>query len=274
MSSTFNQPPADDDRSAVLPGPVYAVVPAAGTGSRMQLPENKQFLMLGRYPVIIRTLRALEANQRIKGCLVVAAPPEVPAMRELIAASGLERCLGVAAGGATRQDSVANGLRALAVCGLDLADALVLVHDGARCFLPPDVIDRVIDGIIRHQACGAAVAVKDTIKLAGAGGLVEQTLDRARLWAMQTPQGASYRLLSQVYDQAAAQGWQATDDLALLEMAGQPVWLVPGDYRNIKLTTPEDRLLGEQLAWLADRGAAGAVDAAENRVIDSQGGVP
>jgi 2-C-methyl-D-erythritol 4-phosphate cytidylyltransferase len=96
--------------------PVYAIIPAAGTGSRMHLPHNKQFLMLGKYPVIIRTLRVLEAHPRIKGYLVVAASDDLPAMRQLIESSRLTRCLGVAAGGSTRQDSVAHGLRALAGC--------------------------------------------------------------------------------------------------------------------------------------------------------------
>jgi 2-C-methyl-D-erythritol 4-phosphate cytidylyltransferase len=150
----------------------------------------------------------------------------------------------------------------------DLPESLLLVHDGARCFLTPEVIDRVIDGIIRHQACGAAVAVKDTIKQADAGGLVERTLDRSRLWAMQTPQGAWYRIMSQAYDLAEVNCWQTTDDLSLLELAGLPVYLVPGDYRNIKLTTPEDRLLGEQLALLADRASEA------DRIIDGQADVP
>jgi 2-C-methyl-D-erythritol 4-phosphate cytidylyltransferase len=235
------------------PREINVIVPAAGTGSRMKLAQNKQFLQLGLFPVIIRTLRVLEFHPRIAGYLVVTAAGDLPAMRQLIADHRLSRCLTVTEGGKTRQESVAAGLRALACLKIDRPDSLVLIHDGARCFVTPSVIDRVIDGIIRHQSCGAAIAVKDTIKVAGADGAVRQTLDRSRLWAMQTPQGSRYGLLCRANELARQQGWQATDDLSLLELAGFPVYLVPGDPLNIKLTTPEDLLLGEQLARLADQ---------------------
>lgn len=261
--------PAAHEQSAM---PVYAIIPAAGTGSRMQMNQNKQFLQIGRYPVIVRILRKLDAHPKIKGYIVVAAADELAAMRGLIDACRLRRCLGLAMGGATRQDSVANGLQALAASCADLEESLILVHDGARCFLTGDIIDRVIEGIIQHQACGAAVPVKDTIKQADRGGRVEKTLDRSCLWAMQTPQGARYKLLREAYDLAGSNGWQATDDLALLEMAGQPVYLVPGDYRNIKLTTPEDRLLGEQLAILED--SLVDLDSESGLFMDEQAAVP
>jgi len=235
------------------PVPVFAVVPAAGTGSRMNLPLNKQFLCLGRFPVIIRTLRVLEAHPLIHGYVVVAMPEEMDTMHSLIAEYRLVKCLALTAGGASRQQSVAFGLKTLAGQVAHLENCQVLVHDGARCFITPDVIDRVIAGIYEHQACGAAVAVKDTIKRANRDGRVCETLERSQLWAMQTPQGAWYPILHAAYDMAESQGWQGTDDLSLLELAGQPVYLVEGSYRNIKLTTPEDRLLGEQLARLADR---------------------
>jgi 2-C-methyl-D-erythritol 4-phosphate cytidylyltransferase len=234
------------------PSPIYAIIPAAGTGSRMKTGRNKQFLLLGRFPVIIRTLRVFESHPRISGYLVVAASDDQDEMNRLVASHNLVRCLGVVAGGATRQDSVANGLAALADRVDDVCSCMVLVHDGARCFIPPDAIDRVIAGICQHGACGAAVPVKDTIKSADASGRVRETLDRSRLWSMQTPQGAWYPLLRAAYDQAAALGWQTTDDLSVLEKAGNPVYLVSGDTCNIKLTTPEDRLLAERLADLED----------------------
>lgn len=233
--------------------PVYAIIPAAGTGSRMQAGQNKQFMAIGRYPVIIRTLRVFDAHPRIDGYLVTASPAEVNAMRSLIISHQLGKCLGVVAGGDTRQASVALGLDALAATADRVSISQVLIHDGARCFVTPEIIDRVIDGISLHRACGAAVPVKDTIKRAGADGQVMDTLERSQLWAMQTPQGAWFRLLSDAYRRAVAENWQTTDDLSVLEQAGIPVWLTGGDYRNIKLTTPEDRLLAEQLAILADR---------------------
>jgi 2-C-methyl-D-erythritol 4-phosphate cytidylyltransferase len=235
---------------------IYAIVAAAGSGSRMQAGQNKQFLQLGRFPVIIRTLLAFESHPQVAGFVVVAATEECAAMRGLVSRHGLAKCLAVTAGGATRQASVACGLDALQTClgpGSRLSSSLVLIHDGARCFVSAATISRVIAGIREHLACGAAIPVKDTIKEASADGQVIRTLARSQLWAMQTPQGAPYALLTQVYARAAQAGWQATDDLTLLEWAGVPVYLVEGDPENIKLTTPDDLLFGEQLALIADR---------------------
>jgi 2-C-methyl-D-erythritol 4-phosphate cytidylyltransferase len=233
--------------------PVYVVIPAAGAGSRMQSKQNKQFLQLGRYPAIIRTLRIFETHPAISGCVVAAAAGELDEMRRLTVEYGLTKCLALTAGGSSRLQSVANGLAALGDQVDDLDNSLILVHDGARCFVTPDIIDRVVAGIYKYQACGAAIAVKDTIKRADAGGLVLETLDRSQLRALQTPQGAFYPLLRAAFDRALLEGWPATDDLAVLEMAGIPVHLVAGNERNIKLTTPEDLLLAQQLASLLDK---------------------
>jgi 2-C-methyl-D-erythritol 4-phosphate cytidylyltransferase len=258
------QPSTSADQAAQ---PVFAIIPAAGSGSRMNLGQNKQFLLLGRYPVIIRTLRVFEAHPAISGYVVIATPGEEGAMRRLLADHGLKKCLAVALGGATRQLSVLHGLAALAANWpgnqAALSGCQVLVHDGARCFVTPEIIDRVINGIRQFQACGAAVLVKDTVKLADKNGQVVKTLDRSLLWAMQTPQGSTYGTLRAAYDLAVSHKWQATDDLAVLEMAGLPVHLVSGDERNIKLTTPTDRLLAEQLASLADQAESAAAASQE-----------
>ena len=129
----------------------------------------------------------------------------------------------------------------------DSANSPVLVHDGARCLVSRPVIERVIEGVLLHGACGAAVPVKDTIKVASPSGQVLATPERSSLWAMQTPQGALWHLLAPAYDKAAQSGLLATDDLAVLEAAGQIVYLVQGDYKNIKLTTPEDMLIAKGL---------------------------
>ena len=233
------------------PAPVYAVIAAAGSGSRMAMPQNKQFLLLGGMPVIRRTILAFENCEQVAGILVVSAADQIPAMQNLLAGAG--KILGVTAGGPSRQESVWRGLQALIGLAGPTDGCPVLVHDGARCFVSQAVINRVIDGIRRHQACGAAVPVKDTIKQANPDRLVVETPDRSRLWAMQTPQGATFAKLYQAYAQAASRNLQATDDLGLLEQAGNPVYLADGDYLNIKITTPDDLLLGEWLARQTDR---------------------
>ena len=231
---------------------VFALIPAAGSGSRMNLAQNKQFLQVGKYPVIVRTLRVFENHPAITGYLVIAASEDLNTMNRLIQEYNLIKCLGVTTGGASRQKSVALGLDSLSSKIPDIDNSIILVHDGARCFVSPNVIDRVIEGIVLHHACGAAIQIKDTIKRATAAGLVLETLDRSQLWAIQTPQGARFSTLRIAYDQAQRSGWEVTDDLAVLERTGLMVRLVAGDERNIKLTTPEDLLLAERLADIND----------------------
>jgi 2-C-methyl-D-erythritol 4-phosphate cytidylyltransferase len=230
--------------------PVYVIVAAAGSGSRMGPGRSKQFLDMGHVPVIVRSLQAFAPIKTISAVIVVAAAADCAAMQALLGQYAVPRLLAIAAGGPSRQASVANGLAALQQLVSPAAESPVLVHDGARCFVTPAVIERVIRGIREHRACGAAVPVKDTIKTADPSGKVLLTPDRSRLWAMQTPQGACWHLLRAAYERTEKTAGQATDDLAVLEQAGQPVYLVMGDYSNIKLTTPDDLLYG---SWLASR---------------------
>ncbi|MEA4888980.1 MAG: 2-C-methyl-D-erythritol 4-phosphate cytidylyltransferase [Clostridiaceae bacterium] len=235
--------------------PAYAIIVAAGAGSRMGIRENKVFVRLGRYPVICRTVLAFEHHPRIAGIVVVAAAQELAVMASTLADIRPVKILALVPGGATRQESVRQGLQALQAQAALRPDSPVLIHDGARCFVSQPVIDRVLDGIGQYQACGAAVPVKDTIKEATVGRQVLKTPDRSRLWAMQTPQGAEWSLLEHAYRQAAEADRQGTDDLSLLEQAGHTVYLVDGDYRNIKITTPDDRILGLGLAEEDDQSA-------------------
>ncbi len=228
--------------------PVFAVIPAAGSGSRMGAGRNKQFLEVGGLPLIIRTLMVFEQSPQISGYVVVTSREDADAMAILIQRFDLRKLIALAEGGTTRQDSVLSGLRKIGELRKEASQAIALVHDGARCFVSAAIIDRCIEGICsKDGACGVAVRVKDTIKSANEAGLVEQTLDRSRLWAMQTPQGAEFPALLAAYEQLEASGQQVTDDLAVMEACGQPTYLVPGEYTNIKMTTPEDLVIGEAL---------------------------
>jgi 2-C-methyl-D-erythritol 4-phosphate cytidylyltransferase len=243
MTGPDPQPNPPNDAAA---SPAYAVLAAAGAGSRMG--QNKQLLELGGQTVIGRTLSAFARCRHIRGIVIVAAAADLQAIAVIVAGLASAKVLALVAGGLTRLDSVARGLTALAGSAALSDDSPVLIHDGARCFVSQALIERVIDGIICHRACGAALPVRDTIKQVAADRRVLATPARDRLWAMQTPQGAIWSDLADAYRQAAAQGWQATDDLAVLEQAGYPAWLVEGDERNIKLTTPQDLIVGESLA--------------------------
>lgn len=229
--------------------PIFVIIPAAGSGSRMGAGKNKQFLEVGGLPLIIRTLLAFEQAARITGYVVVTAAEDIDEMNNLIRSFDLRKILSLAEGGCSRQESVLLGLRKLYELRQDAADSIALVHDGARCFVTIPIINRCIDAILeRKVACGVAVPLKDTIKLTSSNGKIERTIDRSRLWAMQTPQGAFFKELYKAYEHLASTGESVTDDLAAMEAAGYETFLVEGDYANIKMTTPEDLVIGEALA--------------------------
>ena len=218
----------------------YAIVVAAGAGRRMAMTTNKPFLDLAGIPVIIRTLSAFESADSVSGVILVASPSECDSMKQLVAGSSLTGILAVVPGGTTRQQSVYHGLTALSQNTVLHPDTPVIVHDGARCLVSGETINRVVEGIIKHGACGAAVPAKDTVKLVSPSGNVLQTPERSGVWLMQTPQGAVWKHLWSAYEQAESENWQTTDDLSVLEQAGIGTSVVMGDYRNFKLTTRED----------------------------------
>lgn len=223
---------------------VVAIVPAAGQGRRMGGGRNKLFLPLARCPILVRTLETLAACRRLSEVIVVAAPDEAAQVEALLgqwktAFEGL--AWRVVSGGAERQHSVANALAAVP------ADAeLVMVHDGARPLTPTDVLDAAVDAAAVHGAVVAAVPVKDTIKRVE-DARVAATPARDGLWAVQTPQVFRRALLARAYEAAQADGFVGTDDASLVERLGEPVMIVNGSYRNLKVTTPEDLLVAEAL---------------------------
>ncbi|MBQ2953449.1 MAG: 2-C-methyl-D-erythritol 4-phosphate cytidylyltransferase [Clostridia bacterium] len=209
----------------------YAIILAGGSGSRMGAGRNKVLLELQGEPVILRAIRAFEGLA--DGVVLVSRGEDIPAMREMLAERGLTAA--VVPGGATRQESVWNGL-----CALPEAADRVLIHDGARCLVDADTIRRCMESV---EACGsgvAAVPVVDTIKQVDAEGVVVSTPDRSTLMAVQTPQAFDTALIRRAHEAAMAEGFIGTDDASLVERLGYPVRLTQGSRRNIKLTTPED----------------------------------
>lgn len=218
-----------------------AVVLAGGMGRRMGQEGNKVFLSLRGFPAVVRAIAPFSALcDRV---VVVARQGEVQAMESLLERYGLSRLVhAVVGGGEIRQDSVRAGLEALP------PDAeMVLVHDGARALVTEAVIQRVIASVQERGSGVAAVPVTDTVKRAGADGQVRETLPREELFAMQTPQGFRVELLRQAHQRALETGYVGTDDAALLECAGLPVFLCQGDPENIKLTTPLELVLAERI---------------------------
>ncbi|MDI3280749.1 MAG: 2-C-methyl-D-erythritol 4-phosphate cytidylyltransferase [Bacillota bacterium] len=235
---------------------VEAVVPAAGQGRRMLSRSNKQFLPLCGRPALIWTLEALAAVPEIEGITVLVREEEVDRCRRMVDKYGLARVRAILAGGAERQDSVWCGLKALPP-----GTKWVVVHDGARPLATPGLIRRVLAVAQAKGAAAAGVPVADTIKEVDPGGRVVRTLARPALRAVQTPQAFAYDLLCEAHRRAQAEGFSGTDDCALVERLGAPVWIVEGELENIKLTTPRDlRLAREILAERLRKGALGQLE--------------
>lgn len=224
---------------------VMAVVPAAGSGTRMGAGPAKQFLRLGSAPLLSRTLSALEKSPVVEGVVVVSPlGGEAELAARCIEPYGFGKVTAVVPGGAERQDSVAAGVAAAAQYGA----RWVLVHDAARPLVKPELFARVLEAARSTGAAVAALPCQDTIKQAREDGLVGRTLDRSKLWQVQTPQGFRMDLLQKALEQADRDGFKATDEAGLMERAGHEVKLVMGAKENIKITTPDDLRLAR--GWL------------------------
>ena len=218
-----------------------AVIVAAGRGSRMGLGRNKVLAGVAGVPVIVRTVRALAQTALFDGGIVVVTGAEdMEQMRALMAAHGLDVTL--TEGGTDRQQSVHHGLQAV-----NPAADIIAIHDGARPLVTRAVIERTIESAKRCGSGVAAVTLKDTVKRVDAEGAVIDTPNRETLRAVQTPQTFDARLIRAAHERFADSAERATDDAALAERAGCRVMLTEGDVENIKLTTPEDMLLAQQV---------------------------
>ena len=209
---------------------VGVVVVAAGMSTRME-GVNKTFAELMGRPLIAVTLEPFDSCPLVDEIVVVLARGDLGAARNVLDIHGFAKVSTACEGGARRQDSVLNGLRALEPCDW------VMVHDGARPGVSHDLLERGLQAARETGAAVAGVPVKDTIKVAGEGNLVAETLPRDTLWAAQTPQVFRYSLLLEAHARCRQ---DVTDDAAMVEMMGHPVQMFPGSYRNIKVTTPED----------------------------------
>lgn len=222
-------------------GPVCAaVVAAAGSSTRMG-GQDKLLLPLGEQPVLARTLRALEACPRISEIVVVTRRENIVPIGQLCRDFGFEKVTRVIPGGATRTESVLNGVREVG----DRAD-LVAIHDGARPLVTVELIDAVICRAREAYAAAPAVPVKDTVKVAS-GGIVERTPDRSTLFAVQTPQVFDRDLIQAALQAARDSGAEITDDCSAVELLGKQVSLTEGSYENLKITTPVDLVLAEAI---------------------------
>ncbi|MGQ9477700.1 MAG: 2-C-methyl-D-erythritol 4-phosphate cytidylyltransferase [Candidatus Bipolaricaulia bacterium] len=224
---------------------VGAVVLAAGEGRRMG--QSKPFLQLDGKPILLYSLERLARFPPVSELVVVVREGERERLeREVLACHPFCREVKVTYGGRERQDSALAGVRALSG-RIELA----LVHDGARPFFSEELLNRLVQAAAEHGAAVPAIPVKETVRRFDSFGFSAEELDRSGLFQVQTPQCFSYHLLRRSLEEATAQGRYFTDDAgAVAAISGVRAKLVPGEERNIKITTPFDLQLAAALARL------------------------
>lgn len=217
---------------------VSVILLAGGTGQRMQTSTPKQFLPLKNKPVVNYSLEAFASSPYVHEIILVCDPQ----YRTLFSRPHPEIALKYALPGPRRQDSVYNGFKAASS-----SSDLICIHDSARPFITQEMIENVIQGALEVGAATLAVPVKFTVKESDGGHFVSHTPDRSRLWEIQTPQAVKPGLLESGFQTAIAQNITVTDDVSLVELIRHKVKLVTGSYGNIKITTPDDLIIAEQL---------------------------
>lgn len=217
-------------------GKVTALIPCAGQGKRMGGRVSKQFLRINDRPLLAYTLDPFQKHPLIDDIILVTREEDIPfCWEEIVQKEGFSKVSQVVAGGQERQDSVYQGLLAL-----DKETDWVVIHDGARPMISWKTINAVLEAAVEKGAAIVGVPAKDTIKLVNPDLTVQDTPPRELLWHIQTPQVFRKTLILKAYQEAIAHGWQGTDDASLVEKLGVPVYVVQGEYTNIKITTPED----------------------------------
>jgi 2-C-methyl-D-erythritol 4-phosphate cytidylyltransferase len=227
---------------------VFALLPAAGLGTRMAAAQPKQFLELRGLPILIHSLRAFAAVPRVTAIYVAVRATDIERVQVQIAEYAQEFGFGdrvhVVAGGENRQESVAHALAALK----SDEDDIVLVHDAVRPLIDTATIDRTIDAVIAHGAAIVGLPAIDTVKQVertAHGAIITSTIPREFVVLAQTPQGFRCGLLQRAFAEATADGFVGTDEASVVERAGHPVAVVPGSHVNLKITQPGDLALAE-----------------------------
>lgn len=212
---------------------VTAIIPAAGSSSRMGSSTSKAVLEIAGMTALERVVAQIEASRMVQQIIVLAPAESVAAFRKLHFGLTVTR---IEAGGATRQESVRRGLAFIESDDPEARPDYVLIHDAARCLVKAELIAKTIAAAFTHKAVTAAVPVVDSLVRVADSTLQGTAVDRKNIWSVQTPQVFSYALLLEAHRQNRS---GATDDASLVEHL-HPIHIVEGDRANIKLTTPED----------------------------------
>ena len=222
---------------------ISAIILAGGKGKRMGAPVSKQFIEIKGKPIIYYTIKKFSENKNIDNIVVVLSKYEVGYFKENILEKYNLKVDNIVIGGTERQDSVYNGLKSLEDTNTDI----VLIHDGARPFISDRIIDDGIKFAQVYGACAPGVMPKDTIKIKNESNFSVSTPERGSLVAIQTPQVFKFNEILECHEKIKINNIVVTDDTMVAEKFGYSVYLYDGEYTNIKVTTPEDLILGEKL---------------------------
>lgn len=225
---------------------VGVVIVAAGSSSRMGDGELKQFKWIAGKPMLLHSLQLFQSRADVAMVVCVVPRQYAGDPPPWIFQSDSERLL-LSVGGRTRAESVRNG-----IADLPEACRIILVHDAARPLVPMPVVDRVVEAVRGGTSAIAALPVVDTLKEVDTGGRILRTVPRVALWRAQTPQGFPRDVLLRAHRAAMDGGYEATDDAALVEAIGEPVTVVRGSERALKVTEPADFSRAEALREFAD----------------------
>ncbi len=220
-----------------------AIIPAGGAGKRLGFDIAKQYLLLNSLPVLVHTLNVFQKTDVVSNVILVVPKDDSASVRkQIVEKYGLTKVGAIVDGGSERQDSVQNGLQAIAKkCDV------VVVHDGVRPFVTEEMINRVVAAAADGGAASIGVPAKDTIKETTDENIVAVTLPRLNLWQTQTPQAFQYDILCRAYAAAQRDHFYGTDDASLVERMGVKVRMITGSHENIKITTQEDLMIAEAL---------------------------
>lgn len=220
------------------------LIPAAGSGTRMGTNTNKLLMHLDDTPIIVHTVQRFEQDDNCQAIYLATKPDERHTFKELLSFSN--KIKGFVDGGRERQDSIYNMIKVMEV------SKWVMVHDGARPFVSDDTLSALYEEVQQHDAVICGVRPKDTLKRVESNK-VSETIDRAHVIQVHTPQAFDFSLLQKAYDHAASQQLSVTDDAMMVEALGHDVHVVSSDYNNIKVTTPEDIATAETILMGRDK---------------------
>ncbi len=215
----------------------YALITAAGVGKRMQGQMNKIFMLLDEEPIITRTINIFHSCDAIDRIIIIARDEDKDELKRIVEKNSFSKVKKIVIGGEKRQNSVHNGLLSIDDAK---ADDVVLIHNGVNPFVDEKTINECIEATKKYEAAVVGFRARDTIKEVDEKGFVSQTLDRDKLWQVQTPQCVRYGTAMRAFKKAFDEEFYGTDDTMLIERLGKKVKMIECPYENIKITLPND----------------------------------